>query len=40
MNGFIICDKLSKSTITRCDLSSRYFCIDATLLCKFESDKV
>ena len=30
----------SKATITRCDLSSRFFCIDATLLCEFESDKI
>ena len=30
----------SKATITRCDLSPRFFCIDATLLCKFESDKI
>ena len=29
-----------KSTIRRCDLSSRFFCIDFTLLCKFESDKI
>ena len=28
-----------KATITRCDLSPRFFCIDATLLCVFESDK-
>ena len=27
-----------KATITRYDLS-RFFCIDATLLCEFESDK-
>ena len=26
-------------TITWYDLSARFFCIDATLLCKFESDK-
>ena len=30
----------SKATIIRCDLSSRFFCIGATLLCKFESDKI
>ena len=29
-----------KATITRCDLSPRFFCIDATLLCEFESDKI
>ena len=29
-----------KATITRCDLSFRFFCIGATLLCKFESDKI
>ena len=28
-----------KATITRCDLSPRFFYIDATLLCQFESDK-
>ena len=28
------------ATITRCDLSPRFFCIDATLLCKFESGKI
>ena len=27
-------------TITLCDLSSRFFCIDATLLCEFESNKI
>ena len=31
---------LSKATITRYDLSPRFFCIDATLLCEFESDKI
>ena len=29
-----------KATITRSDLSPRFFCIDATLLCEFESDKI
>ena len=33
-------DKPSKATITRCDLSPRFFCNDATLLCEFESDKI
>ena len=28
------------ATITRCDLSPRFFCTDATLLCEFESDKI
>ena len=32
--------ELFKATITRCDLSPRFFCTDATLLCKFESDKI
>ena len=31
---------LGKATITRCDLSARFFCIDAKLLCEFESDKI
>ena len=31
---------LLKATITRRDLSARFFCIDATLLCKFVSDKM
>ena len=31
---------LPKATITLCDLLSRLFCIDATLLCEFESDKI
>ena len=26
--------------ITRCDLSPQFFCIDATLLCEVESDKI
>ena len=30
----------SMATITRCDLSARFFCIDSTLLCEFESDKL
>ena len=30
----------AKATITQYDLSSRFFCIDATLLCEFESDKI
>ena len=30
---------LHKATITWCDLSSRFFCIDATSLCELESDK-
>ena len=29
-----------KATITRCDLSPQFFCIDATSLCEFESDKI
>ena len=29
-----------QATITRCDLSPRFFCIDATLLCEFEIDKI
>ena len=29
-----------KATITRCDLSPRFFCNDPTLLCEFESDKI
>ena len=32
--------KMPKATITRCDLSPRFFCIDAKLLCEFESDKI
>ena len=28
------------ATITQCDLSPRFFCNDATLLCKIESDKI
>ena len=32
--------KLSKATITRCVLSLRFFCTDATLLSEFESDKI
>ena len=31
---------LPKTTVTWCDLSARSFCIDATLLCEFESDKI
>ena len=30
----------SNATITRYDLSLRFFCIDATLLYEFESDKI
>ena len=30
----------SKATITQCDLSPLFFCIDSTLLCEFESDKI
>ena len=29
-----------KATITRCDLSPRFFCIDVMLLWEFESDKI
>ena len=29
-----------KATVIRCDLSPRFFCVDATLLCQFESDKI
>ena len=29
-----------QATITRFDLSSQFFCNDATLLCEFESDKI
>ena len=31
---------LIKATITRCDVSHRFFCNYATLLCEFESDKI
>ena len=30
--------KITKPTITWCDLSFRFICIDATLLCEFESN--
>ena len=30
----------SNATITQYDLSPRFFCIDATLLCQFESNKI
>ena len=33
-------EDLPEATIIRCDLSPRFFCIDATLLCEFESDKI
>ena len=29
-----------EATITRCYLSPRFFCIDATFLCEFESNKI
>ena len=29
-----------KAAITRCDLSAPFFCINATLLCEVESDKI
>ena len=32
--------RVYKATITQCDLSPRFFCIDATSLCEFESDKI
>ena len=51
MMRFIGCDSIqsrsivsdrfeTKAAITRCDLSPRFFCTDATLLCEFESDKI
>ena len=36
----IIASSECNATITWCDLSPRFFCIDATLLCEFESDKI
>ena len=39
-NGLVGIQLPTKAAITRCDLSPRFFCIDATLLCEFESDKV
>ena len=33
-------EHLPKATITQCDLSSRFFCADATSLCEFERDKI
>ena len=30
----------TKAAIRPCDLSPRFFCIDATLLCEFESDNI
>ena len=35
-----ILSQIFKATIIQCDLSPQFFCIDATLLCKFESDKI
>ena len=32
--------KQMKATITWWDLSPGFFCIDATLLCEFESNKI
>ena len=32
--------KSNQATITRCDLSPRFFCNDASLLCEFEGDKI
>ena len=42
MNGINLRELLlwAKATITLYDLSPRLFCIDATLLCEFESDKI
>ena len=34
------CVHSTKATITWCDLSPRFFCNDATLLCEFENDKI
>ena len=31
---------ISKAAITRCNLSSRFFCIDATLLCEIETNNI
>ena len=31
---------LEKATITRCHFSPDFICIDVTLLCEFESDKI
>ena len=39
IGSYAIC-YVGKATITRCDLPPRFFCIDATLLCEFESDKI
>ena len=36
----MIYGSLRKATITRCDLSPQFFCVDATLLCEFESDNM
>ena len=33
-------DRDFRATITRCNLSPPFFCIDAPLLCEFESDKI
>ena len=38
--AFSLFIQLGKATITQCDLSLRFVCIDATLLCEFESDKI
>ena len=36
----IVADKSHRVIIAWCDLSSRFFCIDATSLSEFESDKI
>ena len=38
--SYVVREDICKATVTRCDLSPRFFCIDATLLCEFESDEI
>ena len=35
-----ISNYINKATITQCDLWPRFFCVDDTLLCECESDKI
>ena len=38
----IVADKFAsnKAGVTRCDLSDRFFCINAKSMCEFQSDKI
>ena len=40
VNSYLLSQKLVQARVIRCNLSDRFFCIHAGLLCEFQSDEM